>query len=195
MKKFKLWSILLLWLTTFTHVNADETNEHVIDTFFDQYQLISSQGFSEFAKQRRALFSDDSITIVHDEVRTEYQGKSGHIQSLKDWFQVYQTHADFSYRIESEPRDETHNQTVAVGLYGTLTKRVDGKAVEIPPEAHLWTEYFRFNQAGEISELQLDMNILSDSYNAQAREHYSTNDVASFVYQWFAAFDHQRESG
>ena len=40
-----------------------------------------------------------------------------------------------------------------------------------------------------------DLNTLSTSYDAQARYVMSENDVKSFVYQWFAAFDHQRESG
>ncbi len=40
-----------------------------------------------------------------------------------------------------------------------------------------------------------DLNTLSTTYDAQARYEMSENDVKSFVYQWFAAFDHQRESG
>ncbi len=40
-----------------------------------------------------------------------------------------------------------------------------------------------------------DLNTLSTTYDSQARYEMSENDVKSFVYQWFAAFDHQRESG
>lgn len=40
-----------------------------------------------------------------------------------------------------------------------------------------------------------DLNTLSTTYDAKARYEMSENDVKSFVYQWFAAFDHQRESG
>jgi len=40
-----------------------------------------------------------------------------------------------------------------------------------------------------------NLNSLSLSYSAEAREKYSDNDVKSFIYQWFAAFDHQREAG
>lgn len=40
-----------------------------------------------------------------------------------------------------------------------------------------------------------DLNSLSTTYDATARYEMSENDVKSFVYQWFAAFDHQRESG
>lgn len=40
-----------------------------------------------------------------------------------------------------------------------------------------------------------DLTTLSETYDAKARYEMSENDVKSFVYQWFAAFDHQRESG
>ncbi|USD62618.1 hypothetical protein J4N45_24985 [Vibrio sp. SCSIO 43140] len=40
-----------------------------------------------------------------------------------------------------------------------------------------------------------DLNTLSTTYDAKARYEMSENDVKSFVYQWFAAFDRQRESG
>ncbi|MEZ9060513.1 hypothetical protein [Vibrio pelagius] len=40
-----------------------------------------------------------------------------------------------------------------------------------------------------------DLNSLSTTYDQAARYEMSENDVKSFVYQWFAAFDHQRESG
>lgn len=33
----------------------------------------------------------------------------------------------------------------------------------------------------------------SKTYNADARNHYSENDVKAFVYKWFAGFDHQAE--
>ena len=39
------------------------------------------------------------------------------------------------------------------------------------------------------------INQLSGTYQAEARYTLSENDVKSFVYQWFAAFDHQREPG
>lgn len=39
------------------------------------------------------------------------------------------------------------------------------------------------------------LNTLSSTYDAKARYKMSENDVKSFVYQWFAAFDHQREPG
>ena len=39
------------------------------------------------------------------------------------------------------------------------------------------------------------LNTLSSTYDIQARSQMSENDVKSFVYQWFAAFDHQLESG
>lgn len=40
-----------------------------------------------------------------------------------------------------------------------------------------------------------DINTLSTTYRHKARYDLSENDVKSFVYQWFAAFDHQREAG
>lgn len=40
-----------------------------------------------------------------------------------------------------------------------------------------------------------DLNTLSSTYDSKARYEMSENDVKSFVYQWFAAFDHQREPG
>jgi len=47
------------------------------------------------------------------------------------------------------------------------------------------------------SNVQADesLNTLSSTYDAKARYEMSENDVKSFVYQWFAAFDHQLESG
>ncbi|WP_461538579.1 hypothetical protein [Spongorhabdus nitratireducens] len=36
---------------------------------------------------------------------------------------------------------------------------------------------------------------LSAGYEAKSRLEYSQNDVGSFIYQWFAAFDHQQEPG
>ncbi|HHF0518543.1 TPA: hypothetical protein ACPHW8_000223 [Vibrio alginolyticus] len=47
------------------------------------------------------------------------------------------------------------------------------------------------------SNVQADesLNTLSDTYDAKARYEMSENDVKSFIYQWFAAFDHQLESG
>lgn len=39
------------------------------------------------------------------------------------------------------------------------------------------------------------VNTLSKTYQEEARYTFSENDVKSFVYQWFAAFDHQREAG
>lgn len=40
-----------------------------------------------------------------------------------------------------------------------------------------------------------NLNQMSTTYDIAARSHYSENDVKGFVYQWFAAFDHQREAG
>ncbi|MGR5239017.1 hypothetical protein [Vibrio alfacsensis] len=40
-----------------------------------------------------------------------------------------------------------------------------------------------------------NLNTLSSTYDATARYEMSENDVKSFVYQWFVAFDHQLESG
>ncbi|RVU32215.1 hypothetical protein [Neptunomonas marina] len=42
---------------------------------------------------------------------------------------------------------------------------------------------------------QAQINSLSPSYDKEARFQLSENDVKSFIYQWFAAFDHQREAG
>lgn len=42
---------------------------------------------------------------------------------------------------------------------------------------------------------QYELNTLSTTYEHEARYQFSENDVKSFVYQWFAAFDHQREAG
>ena len=138
-----------------------------------------------------ALFSKDSKTIVHDEGRTEYQGREGHIQSIKDWFATYRTQADFDYEIKGT----TGSHTVEVVLLGTLEQSLpDGKKI-ITPNAHKWTEYFTFDESGLIERLQIDMNLLSESYDSDARNQLSQNDVASFVYQWFAGFDHQREAG
>ena len=39
------------------------------------------------------------------------------------------------------------------------------------------------------------INDLSPNYQPQARYTLSNNDVKSFIYRWFAAFDHQREAG
>ncbi|SHH21079.1 hypothetical protein [Ferrimonas marina] len=38
------------------------------------------------------------------------------------------------------------------------------------------------------------LDTLSPNYDAKARAEFSHNDVAAFVYQWFAGFDHQREA-
>ena len=41
----------------------------------------------------------------------------------------------------------------------------------------------------------LNLNSLSSGYQEQARIQLSENDVKAFIYQWFAALDHQREAG
>ena len=198
--KFRTFIFLLLAAVS-SHVSAQDTQERkhredLINAFFSQYSLIGNtvtdeKGMEVFAEQRKALFSNDSKTIVHDENRTEYQGREGHIQSIKDWFATYSTQDDFEYEIKGI----VGNNTVEVELYGTLNKSLpDGKKV-ISPDAHKWTEYFTFDESGLIERLQIDMNLLSDSYDSDARKQLSQNDIASFVYLWFAGFDHQRESG
>lgn len=42
---------------------------------------------------------------------------------------------------------------------------------------------------------QYNLNTLSPNYNYQARFEYSQSDVISFIYKWFAGFDHQVETG
>ncbi|WP_264407896.1 hypothetical protein [Vibrio owensii] len=171
--------------------NKQAQNEATINAFFAQYQLLGEQGFDAFAKARETLFSNDSKTLVNDVTATEYKGKAGHLESIKDWFEIYQTQDDFSYRIAPASKDGR----VKVELFGTLIQTQDGQSDTINPDGHRWTEYFTFNEAGEIALLQIDMNVLSKTYDAEARSQLSQNDIASFVYQWFAGFDHQRESG
>lgn len=56
--------------------------------------------------------------------------------------------------------------------------------------------FFIFStSANAIDDQSASINALSPDYNHQARFEFSENDVISFVYQWFAAFDHQREAG
>ncbi|WP_415898501.1 hypothetical protein [Neptuniibacter sp. QD48_11] len=45
------------------------------------------------------------------------------------------------------------------------------------------------------SDKATSVNNLSTGYDAKARYEPSQNDVIGFIYQWFAAFDHQREAG
>jgi hypothetical protein len=59
----------------------------------------------------------------------------------------------------------------------------------------LTTLIFSFLIAVSAAHANNDLNTLSTTYDAKARYEMSENDVKSFVYQWFAAFDHQRESG
>lgn len=190
--KFKSLAVIVL-STMSILVSAGELVDHkrTIDAFFNQYEIIGTEGFEQFATQRSGLFADDSQTIVNDETRVQYQGKAGHIQSLKDWFEVYRTGNDFSYNVTGEVADDV----VEVELFGTLNKLEGSEKSVIDPQSHKWREYFTFNADGKIEQLQIDMNILSDTYDKQARAEFSPNDIAGFVYQWFAAFDHQRESG
>ena len=39
------------------------------------------------------------------------------------------------------------------------------------------------------------INTLSTTYDVAARQEFSDNDVISFVYDWFSAFDHQKVPG
>ena len=191
---------LLLALMS-TQASAQDPQTHklhadTINAFFSQYSLLGKsdseeKGMKAFAEQRMALFSKDSKTIIHDDARTEYQGREGHIQSIKDWFAIYSTQDDFNYEIKGN----VGGNTVKVELYGTLQQSLPDGEKTVAPDAHKWTEYFTFDESGLIERLQIDMNLLSDSYDSHAREQLSLNDVASFVYQWFAGFDHQRESG
>lgn len=50
---------------------------------------------------------------------------------------------------------------------------------------------FTFGQTNSIDNI----NELSPNYNKEARYEYSQSDVISFIYKWFAGFDHQRETG
>ncbi|MFM2577471.1 hypothetical protein [Vibrio fortis] len=59
----------------------------------------------------------------------------------------------------------------------------------------LTTLTFSFLIAVSAAHANNDLNTLSPTYDAKARYEMSDNDVKSFVYQWFAEFDHQRESG
>lgn len=52
-----------------------------------------------------------------------------------------------------------------------------------------------FGSASANEMNSLELNSLSTTYQTKARYEFSENDVKSFVYQWFAAFDHQREAG
>lgn len=129
------------------------------------------------------------LSMIKRELSTNSQ--LGNIQSIAFWSKVYSTGDDFSYQIMGEITEDV----VEVALYGTLTKTELSEVKTIAPQDHQWREYFTFNDVGEIELLQIDMNILSGTYNKQARAEFSSNDVAGFVYQWFARFVHQRESG
>lgn len=184
-------ALILVSLAGNTNSAHLKDKAHTIDSFFAQYSLIGMEGFDAFVHQREQLFAENGITVVHDVTRSEYLGREGHIQSVLDWFERYRTRDDFRYQIKGEVEENVYE----VAVYGTLDQTQNGARLIITPSQHRWREYFSFNQAGEIERLQIDMNILSQTYDANARLQFSANDVASFVYQWFAGFDHQREPG
>lgn len=189
-------SLLFIFLTTVLMPLAalsrplppTSAQQQSIDRFFEQYQLIEAKGFEAFAKARSTLLSEQSQTLVVVDGIERYQGIKGHIDSIADWAKQFQTGSDFQYRVIGVLADGR----VKVALDGTLTQTHGDKVRTLSPQQHRWTEYFTFDDQGRIATLEVVMNLLSQSYDQSARANFSPNDVAGFIYQWFAGFDHQR---
>jgi hypothetical protein len=136
-------------------LDDDQPPPNVIGRFFSNYGLLAS-GFGSFIKGQSEVLAPAIQTEVEIFGKmTNYSGREGYFQSIKDWGGIFSTGADFGLAIQKVPVDGEYE----VDLSGTLTANIGGKKLVISSVHHHWKEFFTLDADHQIVKLRVLMNI------------------------------------
>jgi len=125
-------------------------NNHTIYCFFANYRLLPD--WEAFAAAQRKLMTKDVVIVSHDHQGDRVgTGLQAYLQEVRDSDHTFETSDDR----RMEEFDSSPDQ-ITVRIRGTLRLRLplNGTAA-FSDDKHMWTETFRFDPDGKISQLEV----------------------------------------
>lgn len=124
-------------------------SNRTIDAFFFNYRLLPD--WQAFAAAQRKLLARDVVIISHDHRGDRVgAGLNAYVEEVRDSGQTFEASGDRRMEIFDASPDQ-----ITVRIRGTVRLRSPlGSVSEFADDQHLWTETFRFDSDGKISQLE-----------------------------------------
>jgi hypothetical protein len=124
-------------------------SNRTIDIFFSNYRLLPD--WQAFAGAQRKLLAKDVVIISHDHRGDRVgAGLNAYIEEVRDAALTFEATGDRRMEIFDASPDQ-----ITVRIRGTVRLRSPlGSISEFADDRHLWTETFRFDADGKISQLE-----------------------------------------
>jgi len=124
-------------------------SNRTIDLFFSNYRLLPD--WQAFAAAQRKLLAKDVVIISHDHRGDRVgAGLNAYIEEVRDAGLTFEATGDRRMEIFDASPDQ-----ITVRIRGTVCLRSPlGNVSEFPDGQHLWTETFRFDADGKITQLE-----------------------------------------